>query len=267
MKKINNRPIGIFDSGVGGLTVFKEIEKTLPCESIIYFGDTARVPYGNKSKSTIEKFSTENILFLLRKRVKLVVIACNTASALALDYLKDTFSIPVLGVIDAGASKALKMTRKQRIAVIGTRSTIVSGSYEREILKLNKKVKVFSRSCPLFVPLVEEGILSGNIVKEAIQMYLADLKRAEVDVVILGCTHYPLLKDEISAYMNDSHIVDSAREVALHVKTKLENDKLLCDGSNAGSKEFYVTDEPRGFAKLAKLFLKRSIAAPKVVNL
>lgn len=258
--------IGIFDSGVGGLTVLKEIEDVLPSENIIYFGDTARVPYGNKSKSTIIKFSTENILFLLRKRVKVVVIACNTASALALDYLKNVFSIPVIGVIEAGVKKALQVTEQKRIGVIGTRSTIGSGSYQREILKINKKVKVYSQSCPLFVPLVEEGILEGTIVEEVIKMYLKEFKDNKVDVAILGCTHYPLLKKEINNYLKGTVIIDSAKEVALHTKEVLEERNISNPGNKPGKREFYVTDEPKGFIKSAKLFLRRDIPYPKVVS-
>ena len=265
MRKLD-RPIGIFDSGVGGLTVLKQIEKVLPSEDGIYFGDTARVPYGNKSKSTIVKFSTENVLFLLKKKVKLVVVACNTSSALALEHLQNIFSMPVLGVIEAGVIKALKVTRKKRVAIIGTRSTIGSGSYEKEILKRDRKVKVYSRSCPLFVPLAEEGMLKGKMVNEVIDMYMCDLKKKGVDTVVLGCTHYPLLKKQIAAYMKDSCIVDSAREVALHAKTVLEDNSLYNTRRKRGKKEFYVTDEPRGFKRLAKLFLKRNISNPKVVN-
>ncbi len=173
---MKNKPIGIFDSGVGGLTVLKEIEKLLPHENIIYFGDTARVPYGNKSKSTIIKFSTENILFLLRRKVKMVVVACNTSSALALDYLKDVFSIPIIGVIEAGVHRALKVSAATRIGVIGTKSTIESKSYQKHIAKARGDAVVWARSCPLFVPLVEEGILNEKITNEAISMYLADFK-------------------------------------------------------------------------------------------
>ncbi len=263
---MKERAIGIFDSGVGGLTVLKEIENILPNEDIIYFGDTARVPYGNKSKSTIIKFSTENILFLLKKKVKIIVIACNTASSLALDYLKDIFSIPIIGVIEAGANKALKLSVNKKIAVIGTRSTITSGSYEQAIKKNNKGVKVYSEACPLFVPLVEEGILSGKIVDGVIENYLKNLKITGVDVIILGCTHYPLLKKQIARYLKGICVVDSAKEVALHTKKVLSDYNLLRNRKAKGKRDFYVTDEPAGFMKLAKLFLKREIAKPKVIN-
>jgi glutamate racemase len=263
---MQNKPIGIFDSGVGGLTVLRAIEKVLPHEHIIYFGDTARVPYGNKSRATIIKFSTENILFLLRKEVKIVVVACNTASALSLDYLKGIFSVPILGVIEAGARKALEVSHNGRIGIIGTRSTIASRSYEKEILKRNKNVYVYSKACPLFVPFVEEGILQGKITEELVAMYLSELKKHNIDTLILGCTHYPLLKNELIRYLKNIFIVDSAHEVALQINSILNDRNLLRRSSKAGRKRFYVSDEPRGFTKLAKLFLQRNIPLPAVVN-
>ena len=266
MSNIKNRPIGIFDSGVGGLTVLKEIRKIFPREDIVYFGDTARVPYGNKSKSTIVKFSTENVLFLLRKRVKMVVIACNTSSALALDYLKSVFSIPILGVIEAGVKKALEVSSQGRIGVIGTKSTIASGSYEKTILKINKQSFVYAQSCPLFVPLVEEGILGGKIVKEAMAMYLGDFRKQKIDTIILGCTHYPLLKKEIGRFLKDVHVVDSAQAVAHHTKSVLSLNDLFNSQRKRGGEEFYVSDESEGFIKLAKLFLNRKITKPRIVN-
>lgn len=261
-----NKPIGIFDSGVGGLTVLKEIERILPHEDIIYFGDTARVPYGNKSKATILKFSTESILFLLKKNVKMVVIACNTSSALALDHFKNTFSVPVIGVIEAGAKKALSISKNNKIAIIGTRSTINSNSYQKKINKMNKQAKVYSKACPLFVPLVEEGVLRGNIVNLAVKIYLAEIKNKNVDTAILGCTHYPLLKTAISRYLKGVKIVDSAKEVALHTKNLLSAKNLQKESTRKGKVEFYVSDEPAGFIKLAKLFLKRDIIKPKAAN-
>lgn len=263
---MNNRPIGIFDSGVGGLTVLKEIEKALPYENIIYFGDTARVPYGNKSKDTIIKFSTENILFLLKKQVKVIVIACNTVSALALDYLSGIFNIPVFGVIEAGSRMALQNSKNKHIGIIGTRSTINSKSYEYHIRQKDPKAKVYSQSCPLFVPLVEEGILSGGVVDKVIDMYLGGFKKNKIDTLILGCTHYPLLKDAISQYLKRTEVIDSAKAVAIHTQEVLAQYNLFNVSKSVGKKEFYVTDEPGGFAKRARLFLKRDIKLPKVVN-
>ncbi|UCC94897.1 MAG: glutamate racemase [Candidatus Omnitrophota bacterium] len=261
-----NRPIGIFDSGVGGLTVLREIEKILPHEDIIYFGDTARVPYGNKSKATVIKFSAESIHFLLGKRAKMVIVACNTSSSLALDYLTNNFSVPVIGVIEAGVKRALKATKGKKIGVIGTRSTIQSKSYEKAIHRKDRTVKVLSRACPLFVPLAEEGILSGEIVEEVIKMYLSTMKAKGIDAIILGCTHYPLLKRTIALYLKNTHIVDSAKEVALHAKEILRRYYLFNRNKKKGKVEFYVTDEPQGFLKLAKLFLKRQIPHPKVLH-
>jgi len=263
---MDNRPIGIFDSGIGGLTVLKEVEKLLPFEDIVYLGDTARVPYGNKSKSTIIKFSRECAGFLERKKVKMIVVACNTSSALALENLKKSSNVPVLGVIAAGVEKAVAVTRKKRIAVIGTESTIRSNSYQKLIVKKDKGIKVYSRSCPLFVPLVEEGVLTGRIVKEAMKMYLKGLKGKGADVIILGCTHYPLLKYQISSYLKGVAVIDSAKEVADHVKSVLESKNLLRVKVRKSKVEFYLSDQPREFTRLAKLFLKRKISNPRMAN-
>ena len=263
---MKNRPIGIFDSGVGGLTVLKEVEKLLPFEDIIYFGDTARVPYGNKSKSTIIKFSRENASFLQKKKVKMIVVACNTSSALALENLKKNFNIPILGVIEAGVRKALMLTAKKRIGVIGTKSTIKSNSYQKFIAKKDKKIKVYSKSCSLFVPLVEEGVLNGKIVKETIKMYLKGLKDRSIDVIILGCTHYPILKQQIASYLKRVVVVDSAKEVADYTKSILKSKNLLRAKRKKAKVEFYLSDEPKEFARLAKLFLKRKISNPRIAN-
>ncbi len=263
--KRSDYPIGIFDSGVGGLTVFKEMERVLPQENIVYFGDTARVPYGGKSKSTIIRFSTENILFLLKKRVKIVVVACNTSSSLALSYLKKVFAIPIIGVIKAGVDKAVAVSSAARIGVIGTRATIVSGSYQREILKIKREAKVYARPCPLFVPLVEEGIVRGEVVRGIVREYLKPLK-GRIDTLILGCTHYPLLKGEIARYLKGVYLVDSARQVALRTKEILENNNLLNNTKKGTRHQFYVTDEPSQFQRMARIFLKHSIDKPSLVT-
>lgn len=263
--KILNKPIGIFDSGVGGLTVLREIEKLLPYEDIIYFGDTARVPYGNKSKSTIIKFSHESAYFLQMKKVKTIIVACNTSSALALNSLKKNFNVPILGVIEAGVNSALEVSETKRIGIIGTSSTIKSESYQKLVLKKNKKFKIYSQACPLFVPLVEEGLLKGKLVINAVKMYLKSLKERRVDTLILGCTHYPLLQREISSYLQGVKIIDSAKEVARLAFSVLKNKNLLKTQKHKGKVKFYVSDEPASFEKLAKLFLKRKISKPKVV--
>jgi len=260
-----SNPIGIFDSGLGGLTVLREIEKILPQENIVYFGDTARLPYGSKSKNAIIKFSTQNVLFLLKKKVKMVVIACNTSSSLALDYLKSVFRVPVLGVIDAGVQKAVMVSGSKKIAVIGTKSTIGSGSYQRRINALDRDIKVYAKACPLFVPLAEEGLTKGEIVSNTVRMYLKSI-RGKVDTLILGCTHYPILKNAIAAYLKGVYMVDSAKEVALKTKVILEENSLINKTYAVPRKEFYVTDEPKEFMKMARIFLKRQVNKPRVVN-
>lgn len=263
---MKNRPIGIFDSGIGGLTVLKEIVRLLPREDIVYFGDTARVPYGNKSKAAIIRFSRESAAFLRHKQVKIIVAACNTSSALAVENLKKNFDVPIIGVVEAGASKAAGLTKKKKIAVIGTSSTIKSGIYPKLILSKDKRIKVYSQACPLFVPLVEEGILSGRIVKEVIKIYLKKIKEYGVDAIILGCTHYPLLKTQISSYLRGVAVVDSAKEVAGYVKAVLESRALFSLCSKKPKVEFYLSDEPREFMRLARLFLNRKIPNPKIIN-
>jgi glutamate racemase len=263
---MQNRPIGIFDSGVGGLTVLKQIEKVLPGENIVYFGDTARVPYGNKSKQTIVKFSRENILFLLKKKVKLVVVACNSSSALALRELRAAFSLPIIGVIEAGATQAVKKSLNKKVGVIGTKATISSKSYDKQIRKIDKSLMVYSKSCPLFVPLVEEAVLKGKIVNEAMKMYLDYFRKKGVDTIILGCTHYPLLKGQIARFLKSALIIDSAEEVAKHTKKILFTRGWLNNSKKASRKDFYLSDKTEEFSKLARLFLKRTIPKPKIAN-
>lgn len=264
MAAISKRPIGIFDSGAGGLTVMKEVVKVLPGEHIIYFGDTARVPYGNKSIQSILRFSTESVLFLLKKKVKLVVMACNTSSSVALGYLKNTFSVPLVGVIDPAVEKAVRVSKQKKIGVIGTTSTVRSGVYERNLKEKNPRLKVYSKACPLFVPFVEEGITGGPIVKKVVEMYLKEFK-GTIDTLILGCTHYPVLKKLIASYLGGVRLVDSAREVAFNIKALL-TEYNLSNNETRAKREFYVSDEPANFSKLAKLFLGETIRNPKVVN-
>lgn len=245
--------------------MLKELEKILPNEEIIYFGDTARVPYGNKSRQTVIKFSTENILFLLEKRVKLVIVACNTASALALDYTRGIFRVPVIGVVDAAVQKAVVTTRQKRIGVIGTQSTIDSGVYRKKINAMDREIKVVSRACPLFVPLVEEGLLKGAVVSEAVKMYLSPLRKG-VDTLVLGCTHYPLLKKPIASFLEGVYIIDSAKEVALSAREILKKERMLSPAGGKSGSVFYVTDDKGSFTRLARLFLGREIKEPTVVH-
>ncbi len=263
-----NRPIGIFDSGVGGLTVVKEIKKLLPHEDIIYFGDTARVPYGTKSKATITRFSIENVHFLLNYNVKMIVVACNTASSLSLEALKRFFKVPIVGVIQPGAFGAARLTQNNMIGVIGTRATISSNAYEKEIKRINQKIRVFSKSCPLFVPLVEEGMLDSDITYRIAEQYLIEMKTKKIDTLILGCTHYPLLKDVVKEVMGKRvNLVDSACEVAKDVRELLlENNILKRNGHEKSKIKFFVSDEPVKFAALGKKFLGYKLESIRKVH-
>ena len=251
-----DKPIGIFDSGIGGLTVVKEVARLLPCEDLVYFGDTARVPYGVKSKETIIKFSLENTLFLLQKDVKMIVIACNTSSSLALPIIRKHFKIPILGVIMPGAKEAVYATKNGRIGVIGTRATVNSRAYEEEIHRLDNSMKVFCQSCPMFVPIVEEGWFQDAVASKIVAKYLAPMKARGVDTLILGCTHYPLLKPKIQAFMGKSvMLVDSAQQAAVEVKQVLSQEGLLTKSQARGQRSYFVSDEVALFANVAKRFL------------
>jgi glutamate racemase len=260
------KAIGVFDSGVGGLTVVKELIRELPNEDIIYFGDTARVPYGIKSKETVIRFSIENILFLLREEVKLICVACNTVSSMALPEIKKHFRVPLVGVITPGAREAVYATQNKRIGVIGTKGTIKSRTYENEIRHLDASIKVTAVACPLFVPFVEEGWLNGKVVLEVAKTYLEPLKEGRVDTVILGCTHYPLLKPVIKEVLGKQvTLIDSAKQVAIEVKKILATDGLLNKSHHSRSK-FYVSDNPEWFSSLAERFLGEPIKNISKVN-
>ena len=195
--------VGGFDSGVGGLTVAREISRQLPYENIVYFGDTARVPYGSKSQNTIIRFSEQIIRFLRTKQVKAIVIACNTASALALDAVKDEFDLPIIGVVIPGARAAVEATTNGKVGVVGTEATVQSGMYTKVIQGMNPKIEVIEKACPLFVPLVEEGFKEHIVTREIIEYYLESMRNTDIDAMILGCTHYPLLRSKIREYMGD----------------------------------------------------------------
>lgn len=257
---MNNRPIGIFDSGVGGLTVVKEIAKTLPNEKIVYLGDTARVPYGTKSEETIKHFSVENAEFLKKFHVKLIIVACNTASSIALPILRKRFNLPIIGVIKPGARKAVKATKNGRIGVIGTPATVKSRVYEKEIRRISKNKKVISMACPLFVPLAEEGWLDGKITLDIARKYLRPMTIKRIDTLILGCTHYPLLKRVISqAIGRGVKIVDSASSVAEETAGVLRKNNMLSSRSKKPEHSFFVTDAVEQFVKVGERFLGRSI--------
>lgn len=264
----NNDPVGIFDSGVGGLSVVKEVQRLLPGEDIIYFGDTARLPYGTKSKETIVRFSREIVRFLLQFRVKLIVVACHTASSFSLPTLRREGNVPILGVVESGAEEALCVTQTGRIGILGTRATISSESYAREIKKRNPKVKVFSQPCPLFVPLVEEGHLRDALAYRVAEKYLLPLRQRHIDTVILGCTHYPLLRHVIAEVLGKkTTLVDSSRETAQQVKRILAKKGMTASNGRTGSAQFYVSDEPHRFSKVGGLFLRNCLRRVRKVSL
>jgi glutamate racemase len=260
---MNSLPIGIFDSGVGGLTVLRAIRERLPQESLVYLGDTARVPYGNKSQATISRYALEDTRFLLSKGVKMIVIACNTASALAAPALRGHFpALPILGVIGPGARAAVAATRNRRIGIIATAATIGSGAYEsriREALAATEDdapVHIVSKACPLFVPLVEEGETDTDIARLVAEKYLAGLRREEIDTLVLGCTHYPLLRKTIAAVMGESvRLVDSAEAAAAETAQLLASSGRLRPASGPPEEFFYVTDAAQRFQKTAAAFL------------
>jgi glutamate racemase len=254
------RPIGVFDSGIGGLTVLKEILRELPQESTIYLGDTARVPYGIRSAETVMRYSFENTKFLSSKDIKILVIACNTASSVSLDALKNSMAIPVLGVIEPGAKAAVHATRNRKIGVIGTSATIQSNAYTTAIHAIDPAIKVFGLACPLFVPLVEEGWITGNIAMMIAKQYLDGIKEKGIDTLVLGCTHYPLLKKVISDVMGEEvTLIDSAVETSQAIKTVLAMFELGRNQKPFPRREFYVTDSPDRFVKVGENFLGEKI--------
>ncbi len=264
---MDNRPIGIFDSGVGGLTVFKEIRELLPSENLIYFGDTARVPYGGKSVQVIQKFASEIAQFLEHQNVKMIVVACNTVSAIALNKLKSETSLPIIGVIDPGVRAAIKASGTGTVGVIGTRATINSGAYQERIARLRSNAKVVTRACPLLVPIVEENLLSSDIARLTLEMYLSDFKKMEISSLILACTHYPLLKPLINEYFdNRVTLVDSACETAREVKEMLLARRISIEEVRRGREQFFVTDSPDGFAAIASEFLGRPLAGDCIMH-
>lgn len=249
-------PIGIFDSGIGGLTVARQIHRVLPGEDLIYLGDTARVPYGTKSPSTVVRFACEDTNFLLQQNVKAVVVACNTCSAWALPMLEKKFEVPVFGVILPGVRAALQKTHTRRIGIIGTSATIRSKAYSNGILARCESAEVFARACPLLVPLVEEGWTNHPLTRSILREYLAPILRHRIDTLILGCTHYPLLKRSIRAVVGKKiSLVDSAESCARYVKERLEHLKLLNHKKGTGIIQPFVTDEADRFAELAERFL------------
>lgn len=263
-----NKPIGIFDSGIGGLTVLKAMNKMLPHERLVYLGDTARVPYGNKSKETIIRYSIENTRFLMKHDIKLVVVACNTSTATSLNVLREMFPVPIVGVIEPGARKALQVTRTRRVGVIGTEATVRSNAYANVIQALDSRAVVFSKYCPLFVPIVEEGLTEGPIAEGITAHYLEFFKSKEIDVIVLGCTHYPMLKKIIRNFFEGRvNIVDSADETALAVKNLLDERKIASKSGKEPEPEFYVTDAAEKFLKVGGTIMKGGMRKVSLIEL
>ena len=256
----DSRPIGVFDSGLGGLTVANAIKEKLPNENIVYLGDTARVPYGNKSTFLVTGYATQITNFLLGENAKMIVVACNTASALALPALQSKYQVPILGVIIPGSQAAVHATRNKHVGVIGTIATINSNAYNKVLNEIESSIQITAQACPLFVPLVEEGWLNGPVPSEITASYLKSINVANVDTLILGCTHYPLLKPMIRDHVNDNTVlIDSAETVAKETATILLEKKMSADSSNKGLLKCFVTDSPIQFESIAKRFLGYSL--------
>lgn len=262
---MDNRPIGIFDSGVGGLTVTSRVINELPNEEIVYFGDTARVPYGSKSKETITKFAKQDIRFLLSRNVKAVVIACNTVSSNSLEELKETFDVPIFGVVKPGAAEAAKITKNNNVGIIATAATVRSEAYKKEILKIKKDVNVYSKACPLFVPLAEEGWSNDEITYLTAKKYLEPLLAEGVDTVILGCTHYPLLKECIQKVVGENvTLIDPAYETAVRVDDYLNRNAMTRTVDKKPEYKFFVSDTTDTFDRICSEALKRKFSAEEI---
>ncbi|MST00299.1 MAG: glutamate racemase [Pedosphaera sp.] len=266
--KVRELPIGIFDSGLGGLTVVRAVHRLLPHERILYLGDTARVPYGTKSPATVVRFAHEDMQFLMRQRVKAVIVACNTVSAWALAELEETFDVPVFGVIVPGAMAAAAATRNGRIGVIGTAATIRSKAYERIIRSTNRSAVVHARACPLLVPLVEEGWMRRDITRQVVADYIAPLLKKRIDTLVLGCTHYPLLAPVIQNVAGEKvRLIDSAQSCARYVEVELRALGLLNESRSRGWIRLNVTDEVVRFGEIARRFLGQPAGKIKRVDL
>ncbi len=268
---ISDLPIGIFDSGVGGLSVYRALHERLPNERFVYLGDTARVPYGTKSLSTVERYAVENAAFLEAHGIKLLVVACNTASALALPVIRDAVKVDVIGVIEPGARAAVEIAGEKKIGVIATEATVQSAAYGKAIRHLNSNLQVIERACPLFVPLAEEGWAGSDVARSVAEEYLGDFRKQDLGAIVLGCTHYPMLRDLISEITGGVPLIDSGDATAREVKSMLETrgtgslrqpnlrDRQLCDDLD----HFYVTDAAERFSKVAERFLG---TAPSVLE-
>ena len=254
------KPIGVFDSGIGGLTVVKRIAASLPEENIVYFGDTARVPYGSKSNDTVIEYSLEDARFLMQKNVKAIVVACNTASSIAMGELKRNFTVPIIGMIEPGAQTAIKSTKNKRIGVIGTRATISNMAYSKKIKELNPQIEVFETACPLFVPLAEEGWVNHKATYEIAEEYLKGLREKDIDTLVLGCTHYPILSEVIQKVMGENvQLVDSGIVATEMIRNELDRTDLHTNSYAVGNQVLYVSDIPTKFREVAELFLGKPV--------
>ena len=264
-------PIGVFDSGVGGLTVAREIMRQIPNERLVYFGDTARVPYGNKSKETITKYSKQIIRFLKTQNVKAIVVACNTASAYALDEIEKELDIPIIGVVKPGAKVAAEATRNGKVGVIATAGTIQSGIYTEYIQGMKPDIQVIGKACPLFVPLVEEGLLEDPVTDEIATRYLNELKDIDIDTLMLGCTHYPLIRSTVGRIMGQQvTLVNPAYETAIELRSLLERENLLNPTTQrlgTNQYQFYVSDGADKFKVFANSILKYGILSAQVIHI
>jgi len=248
-----NSPLGVFDSGIGGLTVAAALRELMPSENIFYIGDTARVPYGGKTRQTIERYASEITGLLLAERAKIIVVACNTASALAVPKLEQELRVPIIGVIEPGARAAAAATRNGHVGVIGTYATVYSRAYEMAIHAIDPKIRVTSQPCPMLVPLIEEGWLDDTITDQVIRRYLEKMMRAEIDTLVLGCTHYPLLKEAIQRFVGpEITLVDSAHNCAAAVKKLLAKEDLTADEEQLGKLDVALTDQSTGFLRVAE---------------
>lgn len=253
---MSSKPIGVFDSGIGGLTVVRSLIQRLPHENIVYFGDTARVPYGPKSAQVVREYAGQDADFLLSHDVKMIVVACNTVSAVAMDVVQKRAKLPVTGVIIPGAKMAVAATRKRRVGVIGTITTILSNAYTNAIRQMDRAITVIGKACPLFVPLVEEGWLDHTASELITKEYLFPLKLEKIDTLVLGCTHYPLLKNLIKKVMGDAlTLIDSGEAAAVEIEKILDGDNLRNTSKQKGNVQFFLSDMPHKFAEIGERFL------------
>lgn len=265
---MNKEAIGVFDSGLGGLSAVKELSKVLPNENIIYFGDTGRMPYGTRLKETIKKYTKEDIDFLLSKNVKVILAACGTVSSVALDSVKKAVDVPVFGIIDAAAKEACRVSRSKCIGVIGTKATIDSGKFEEKIKGIDSGATVYSRACPLFVSIVEYGFAKekNEILRLACEHYLSCF-RGKVDTLILGCTHFPLIQETIKEVLPEITLVDPTKEAVKEIKFELQNKNLLSNSKEKGTVQYFVSDDPISFSEAGRIFLgeRKDIEAIRIV--